>query len=584
MRYFFNYVCQMNSIRQFVILLVILVLGSSFTKAQSTYLPINSFTNYYMDRLDLSGNSNGYNTSLKPYTRKDVSEKLDVGMLNWKWDGIEYIADDNFEFLDFNYDTSKIVEGAPYQWRPFLIKNTTWRNFKKKIYTTPSALYSVKEKDLILSINPVLSFSGGKDFNNSTSTFQNTRGIEVRGSIDNKVGFYSYLTENQFRFPNYYKQIIDSTGVIPGNGFHKPFGSHAHDFFMARGYITVSPTKHIGMQFGHVRNFIGNGYRRLILSNFSNPYLFLKINTKIWRFNYQNLLTQLTDFTSQSADGKGVKPKYFVNHYLGIKLFKTLNIGFFESVVYDRSDSIHKGSFDINYLNPVIFYRAIEHNLNSSDNVIVGMDWKWNFKKRFSFYGQFVLDEFIKNEMIKRTGSWVNKFGVQTGLKYINAFTINGLDLQVEYNLVRPYTYTHFKQSQNYVNYNQALAHPFWANFKEAIFIAKYQPFYNLFIETGFIYVMKGLDSNSSTKHFGGNILTTYENRPNEKGLKIGQGVKTNYSIFFFNASYMLYHNLWIDARANIRAVKSDLAKYQSNTNWFQLGLRMNLDMRNYDF
>lgn len=96
MRYFFNYVCQMNSIRQFVILLVILVLGSSFTKAQSTYLPINSFTNYYMDRLDLSGNSNSYNTSLKPYTRKDVSEKLDVGMLNWKWDGIEYIADDNF--------------------------------------------------------------------------------------------------------------------------------------------------------------------------------------------------------------------------------------------------------------------------------------------------------------------------------------------------------------------------------------------------------------------------------------------------------------------------------------------------------
>ena len=584
MRYFFNYVCQMNSIRQFVILLVILVLGSSFTKAQSTYLPINSFTNYYMDRLDLSGNSNGYNTSLKPYTRKDVSEKLDVGMLNWKWDGIEYIADDNFEFLDFNYDTSKIVEGAPYQWRPFLIKNTTWRNFKKKIYTTPSALYSVKEKDLILSINPVLSFSGGKDFNNSTSTFQNTRGIEVRGSIDNKVGFYSYLTENQFRFPNYYKQIIDSTGVIPGNGFHKPFGSNAHDFFMARGYITFSPTKHIGMQFGHDRNFIGNGYRSLILSNFSNPYLFLKINTKIWRFNYQNLFIQLTDFTRQSADGKGVKPKYFVNHYLGIKLFKTLNIGFFESVVYDRSDSTHKGSFDINYLNPVIFYRAIEHNLNSSDNVIVGMDWKWNAKKRFSFYGQFVLDEFIKNEMIKRTGSWVNKFGVQTGLKYINAFTIHGLDLQVEYNLVRPYTYTHFKQSQNYVNYNQALAHPFWANFKEAIFIAKYQPFYNLFIETGFIYVMKGLDSNSSTKHFGGNILTTYENRPNEKGLKIGQGVKTNYSIFFFNASYMLYHNLWIDARANIRAVKSDLAKYQSNTNWFQLGLRMNLDMRNYDF
>jgi hypothetical protein len=576
----------MNSIRQFVILLVILVLGSSFTKAQSTYLPINSFTNYYIDRLDIGGDSNNFTTSLKPYSRIEVgSSKLYSDMVRggYIWAKDHYPNRFNYFMLDnlyFKYwkDTTQTFE------LPVGNKNKAWKSFKKRIYHEEAALFSARNKDFLLIINPVLGFSGGKDFSNSSSTFQNTRGIEVRGMIDQKVGFYSYLTENQFRFPNYYNQIIDSTGVIPGNGFHKPFGSNAHDFFMARGYITVSPTKHIGMQFGHDRNFIGNGYRSLILSNFSNPYLFLKINTKIWRFNYQNLFTQLTDFKSQSASGEGVKPKYFVNHYLGIKLFKTLNIGFFESVVYDRSDSIHKGSFDINYLNPVIFYRAIEHNLNSSDNVIVGMDWKWNFKKRFSFYGQFVLDEFIKNEMIKRTGSWVNKFGVQTGLKYINAFTINGLDLQVEYNLVRPYTYTHFKQSQNYVNYNQALSHPFGANFKEGIFIAKYQPFYKLFIETGFIYVMKGLDSNSSTKHFGGNILTTYENRPNEKGLKIGQGVKTNYSIFFFNASYMLYHNLWIDARANIRAVKSDLAKYQGNTNWFQLGLRMNLDMRNYDF
>ncbi len=591
MRYFFNYVCQMNSIRKFVILSVILVLGNSFTKAQSTYLPINSFTNYYTDHLDISGNSIISNTSLKPFIRTDINYISNyiavVGQFKFgtKVHKIyrtkptlinNYIYYDNPEFQSIDSNKENQREYYP--------ANTAWYKFKKSIYAYPSAFFSIKNKDLTLIINPVLGFSGGKDYRNSRSTFQNTRGIEVRGRIDGKVGFYSYLTENQFRFPNYYNQIIDSTGVIPGNGFHKPFGSNAHDFFMARGYITFSPTKHIGMQFGHDQNFIGNGYRSLILSNFSNPYLFLKINTKIWRFNYQNLFTQLTDFTRQSADGKGVKPKYFVNHYLGIKLFKTLDIGLFESVIYDRSDSTHKGSFDINYLNPVIFYRAIEHNLNSSDNVIVGMDWKWNFKKRFSFYGQFVLDEFVKNEMIHRTGSWVNKFGVQTGLKYINAFTVNGLDLQVEYNLVRPYTYTHFKQSQNYVNYNQALAHPFGANFKEGIFIAKYQPAYRLFIETGFIYVMKGLDSNNSAKHFGGNILTTYQNRPNEKGLKIGQGVKTNYSIFFFNASYMLYHNFWIDARANIRAVKSDLAKYQSNTNWFQLGLRMNLDMRNYDF
>lgn len=581
-RHFFNYVCQMNSIRQFVILLVILVLGYTSVNAQSTYLPINSFTNCQVDRLDISRRTYDLFTSLKPITRNTF--ELDVRFF-FKYDStifrnsVQYFYRELFEYplyVDTTYLHPHVKSTHFY---------STWKSFKKRIYAHPSALFSEKNKDLTLIINPVLGFSGGKDFSNdSTTTFQNTRGIEVRGSIDNKVGFYSYLTENQFRFPNYYNQIIDSTGVIPGNGFHKKFGSNAHDFFLARGYITFSPTKHIGVQFGHDRNFIGNGYRSLILSNFSNPYLFLKINTKIWRFNYQNLFTQLTDFKSQSGNGGGVNPKYFVNHYLGIKLFKTLDIGLFESVIYDRSDSTHRGSFDINYLNPVIFYRAIEHNLNSSDNVIVGMDWKWNFKRRFSFYGQFVLDEFVKNEIIHRTGWWANKYGMQAGLKYINAFTVNGLDLQVEYNLVRPYTYTHFRQSQNYVNYNQPLAHPFGANFKEAIFIAKYQPIYKLFIETGFIYVMKGLDSNSSTKHFGGNILATYENRPVETGIKTGNGVKTNYSILFFNASYMVYHNLWVDARVNLRTVKSDLATYQSTLQWIQLGLRMNLDMRNYDF
>ena len=48
------------------------------------------------------------------------------------------------------------------------------------------------------------------------------------------------------------------------------------------------------MQLGHDRNFIGNGYRSLILADYSTPYFFLKLNTRIWKFNYQNLFAELT--------------------------------------------------------------------------------------------------------------------------------------------------------------------------------------------------------------------------------------------------------------------------------------------------
>ena len=561
------------------LIVVLLVLPIIAANAQNTYLPINNFTNYYTDRLDIIGISNIITTSLKPILREESynffikdKSKNSINIYGKKIapQAFRYIYQDNIELSDFDTLEEK--------------SNNCFKNFKKRIYAHPSALYSVNKKDFFLIINPVFGFSGGISLIDRKTLFQNTRGLEVRGNIDNKLGFYSFISENQFRFPQYFEQLVDSTGVIPGNGFHKPFGANAYDFFLARGYITFSPSKHIAMQFGHDRNFIGNGYRSLILSDFSNPYLFLKINTKIRRFNYQNLFTQLTDYYYQTGNGSGIKSKYFVNHYLGLKILKNLNLGFFESVIYDRGDSSNKGYFDINYLNPVIFYRAIEHNLNSSDNVLVGTDWKWNFKNRFSFYGQFVLDEFIKKEMVKHTRSWVNKFGVQTGMKYINAFKIKYLDLQIEYNLVRPYMYAHFKRSQNYINYNQPLAHPFGANFKEIVLLAKYQPLYRLFIETGVISALKGLDSNSTSKHFGGNILTTYQNRPKDTGIKIGDGVKTNFSIFFINASYMLYHNIWIDFRLMIRQVNSNLSKFDSNSNVIQFGFRMNLSQTDYNY
>jgi hypothetical protein len=189
-------------------------------------------------------------------------------------------------------------------------------------------------------INPVIGFAGGRDLSDNNNTHQLTGGIELRGMIDRKVGFYSLITKNYIQFPTYINQMVDSSGVIAGEGYHVNEGDER--FFKARGYFTFSPTRHIGLQFGQDQNFIGNGYRSLILSNHSKDYLFLKVNTKIWKLNYQNLFTQITDYTRQSATGKGIKPKFFVNHYLGIKLFKNLEIGVFESIIFDRSDSVKK--------------------------------------------------------------------------------------------------------------------------------------------------------------------------------------------------------------------------------------------------
>ena len=114
---------------------------------------------------------------------------------------------------------------------------------------------------------------------------------------------------------------------------------------------------------------------------------------------------------------------------------------------------------------------------------------------QFQFYGQFFWMNLSLNEITKNNGYWANKYGYQLGAKYIDAFTMKNLDLQVETNRVRPFTYSHYDSVANYTHYNQPLAHPLGANFQEFIGILKYQPAPKWYINARAIYYYQGLDS-----------------------------------------------------------------------------------------
>ena len=121
----------------------------------------------------------------------------------------------------------------------------------------------------------------------------NTRGVAVRGRINNKIGFYSYITDNQERDPSYVRQWVSDRRAVPGNGLYKAFKGTGYDYFDARGYITFNVAKYVDVVFGYDKNFIGNGHRSLLLSDFPANNLFLKLNTRIWKINYQNLFMEL---------------------------------------------------------------------------------------------------------------------------------------------------------------------------------------------------------------------------------------------------------------------------------------------------
>ncbi|PCH69346.1 MAG: hypothetical protein COC01_01685 [Bacteroidetes bacterium] len=485
-------------------------------------------------------------------------------------------------------DTSQLSKTDRY-----LFSKTQNRSSKKPIlkhfYKYKKDFYAISKKEFELYVNPVLYLTRGteKTISGTNVTYINTRGLEVKGLIGKKIGFYSFLAENQMQLPSYVSDKVNMEYGLPGEGYYKWFKDkyRSYDFFTAYGYFTFNATKHVNIQFGHGKNFIGDGYRSLVLSDYSNNYLFLKSNTKVWKLNYQTLLAELvSDHIPPSllAGDVLLDKKYLAIHHLSYNLTKNINFGVFESVVFGRNDTTKAQHFELNYLNPLIFYRSIEQAIGSPDNVIMGTNLKINFLKTASVYTQFVLDDFNFSEFKNNRGYWGNKFGLQLGAKYFDIAGIDNLDALLEYNRVRPYTYTHVNDDANHTHYNQPLAHPLGANFKEIIAGIKYNPFPKLTASSKVFIITQGLDMDST--NYGANIYLS-NNDPTipANNTSFLQGLKTDILLMDMTLTYEWKPNIYLDLKV-IRRVYENALQPTETSNHIYLGFRMNVSERKFEF
>jgi hypothetical protein len=287
--------------------------------------------------------------------------------------------------------------------------------------------------------------------------------------------------------------------------------------------------------------------------------------------------------TLVGRNGDVILPKkYSANHYLAFRPNKHVEIGLFESVIFSRPDY-----FEFQYLNPIILYRAVEHSLGSPDNVLLGLNVKWNFLNRFSLYGQILADEFKIGEVLKNTGWWANKFGYQIGFKYINVLGIDQLDIQAELNTVRPYTYSHRDSLPsfpaysvaNYATHNQSLAHPLGANFNEFIGTVSYKPTNRLYLRGRFMYTRVGKDKDGL--NYGQNIVLPNNNRPADYGNFVGQGDKNLIFQSQFEANYEFYHNTFAEISYLFRRTTT---VESTNLSLLSFGIRMNIQSIPIDY
>lgn len=560
------------------LLKVLVFICPVFAAAQSTTLSEGDKAQHFLERLDIKQQSNyGLILSVnKPLERKLAANAAQMA------DSLNKLYPDSSA-----YALSKVDQ---YNLNSTLINNVEWLSGNKDIalskkpflntfYKQQANFYEVDVPDFFLAVNPVIQQIQGVESGNKERIFLNSKGITLRGMIAGKLGFSAYLTDNQERGPGYFQQKVTASGfpAVPGVGYYKDFKVTGFDYFDNRASIYFNTWKYFNFQFGYDKNFIGDGYRSLFLSDNSAPYLFLKFNMRIWKINYETIYMELVN---QHQLGDYLYPqKYGVVHHLSVNAAPWLNVGLFENVMFSRANH-----FDFTYLNPVIFLIASQQENGSPDKSTDGLDFKANIAHHVQLYGQLLFNEFVLSQVLHYSnGWWANKQGLQLGVKYIDAFKVKNLDLQLEGNIVRPFTYSHNDTVSNYSNYNQPMADPLGANFDEAIGILHYQPLNKLTLEAKLIYYRQGLDS--AGENFGSNIFLNYDTRPRDYAFKVGSGILAQCLNANFSASYEVKQDLFIDLSLQYRTYKVAAdASMNNNSTMFSAGIRWNALKRVYDY
>ena len=452
-------------------------------------------------------------------------------------------------------------------------------------YLLNKPLWEVRTPDYGFRVSPLLWLEAGITHDSMRRTFINTRGVRVEGYVGRQVRFGTEIYENQARFPAYEYRLFKSrrTGngfpaLVPGFGIAKLEKNGVLDFPLATGYVRYRPSRFFVFQLGHGHPFIGYGYRSLFLSDDVPPYGYFRIESRFWHLRYIVMWSQLQDVRYPLVKpNTGVYHKKFMaTHYIDWAVTTRWNIGLFENVIWDPA---YGRGFDLNFLNPVIFFKTLELQTGTKTaNTVLGLETRYRLPWHTALYGQFLLDEMTVSKFFGQPGYWANKYAFQVGLHSVQQWGRHRLSLRAEYNFVRPFTYSHHRTTINYGHDNWSLAHPWGANLTEWLGIINWR--YkrwgaDLLIDHG----RQGLDFPGRPETYGADIYRDYEDRYASDGVYTLNGNLFKRMMLQTTVHYTLnpVYKLQLFAGASYRRFRIDqptaIVRNENQTWWFG-GLR----------
>lgn len=551
----------------------------NLTNAQTTYLPINEEEQYLIDRLQTKSHYLGTKalTGSLPLSRKDAMHfiKQLPSTSNNNQNNTLTPTDQALinKFLNVNGEWSEDASGMDGMQRSV-------RPFLKYFYTTTSHFFHYDDADFFIVANPVLDISIGKENDIAPLTYKNLRGASIRGRIKNRVGFYTFLADNQERTMQYVRDWETQYKSIPGQDYYRRLSNNTFDAFMGRAYIDFNGfNDRLNVTFGYDKHFIGYGNRSLVLSNFSAPTTFLRLRTQLSNtLHYENLLLELTHQFAGLGNDERLPRKYAAIHQLTWSPIPSLELAVFESNTFNNDTR-----FNIMNVVPIIGFQSIISSLSSNQTSRWGLQFKMIPLNKVQLYGQTIIESFQTLSMNKNINK---KWAAQLGIKYFDIVGIPNLDMQLEGNYVSAFMYSGQNNNDNYTHYNQPMAHPMGANFAEGIFILKYAISSRFNIQTTSQVSWKGYDGAADVNN-GGNIFNKLPAEFQTLNYEWINGNEKKLGMYHqLNFTYELFPNFSIDLGGLYLHTnnQTDIGVITHQTYQAYGGIRWNIGRNNYIF
>lgn len=383
------------------------------------------------------------------------------------------------------------------------------KKWKKKLFDE-SLLY-INEHQIRLTTDPLFNFTLGpqnavKDFFYSS----NVRGFRITGDVTSKLSFETRFYENQFFYPDYLAQkaiqraeeenSIDA--VAFGLGRAKKFKDYGVDAGLGNGYISFSPIRNMNFQLGHGRHFFGNGYRSLVLSDYSPDYPYLSgqyylIENKLLYKHVQARLYNLNRIPISTTPESMLIPKSFSFNQLSLQATPELSFSIFEGATF-KTYSSDSGTVRPHYsfYIPIMGTNLLAIDSVNSNTLIFGFNTSYSLKDRIKLYNQFV----IRDE--QRIGAQIGmRWNFSVDRKQSNSF----INLEFNYSPTALYSVDSINKYQQFSHLSHELAHPLGSGFNEWLIKGQinYKRFFCRFSDN----IVK-IDQPGNNQHFANQVFT----------------------------------------------------------------------------